>query len=257
MKISKIKKTSNSKYNLFLDNKEKILTYDDVILKNNLLYNREIDSELLNKLNIETKYYDIYNKCIKLIGIRLRSEKEIVDYLNKNNILEDQKKEIIINLKNVGLINDKQFTKAYIMDKINFSNCGPIKIKNELKEHNIEDSIIDNELNIIDSNMFLNKIKKIIDKKIKSNTKYSDYILKQKIMTDLINLGYYKDDISYCLENIKVNNENLIDSAYDKLYKKLAVKYHDKELYQKIKIKLYQKGFSISEIDEIINQKIN
>ena len=117
--------------------------------------------------------------------------------------------------------------------------------------------IRDNELNIIDSNMFLNKIKKIIDKKIKSNTKYSDYILKQKIMTDLINLGYYKDDISYCLENIKVNNENLIDSAYDKLYKKLAVKYHDKELYQKIKIKLYQKGFSISEIDEIINQKIN
>ena len=95
LKISKIKKTSSGKYNLILENNEKITTYDDVILKNNLLYNKELNSEELNKVNTDTRYYDIYNKCIKLISTRYRSEKEIIDYLNKNNI-DDEKKSIII-----------------------------------------------------------------------------------------------------------------------------------------------------------------
>lgn len=256
LKISKIKKTASGKYNLVLDNSEKIITYDDVILKNNLLYNKEIDSELLNKLNKETNYYDIYNKCIKLISIRLRSEKEIDDYLVKNNILDEQKAKIISELKNNGLINDEQFTKAFIIDKLNFSNNGPSKIKKELLEHNINEYIINEELRNIDSSIYLEKMKKIIDKKIKANKKYSDYILKQKIMSDLILLGFYRDDINICLNNIVIDNNTLIDSTYDKLYKKLSLKYEGNELYKKLKEKLYQKGFSFAEIDEIINKKI-
>ena len=120
MKIEKYEKIGSSKYRLYLENGEVIDTYDDVILKNNLLYKKEIDGELFNQLNNDTKYYDIYNKCVKLISIRLRSEKEIDEYLDKNNILVEQKNKIISELKNNGLINDKQFTRAFIVDKINF-----------------------------------------------------------------------------------------------------------------------------------------
>ena len=77
MKIEKIIKTNNGKYKVELDNKEKIVTYDDVIINNNLLYKKEINSEILNKINNDTSYYNIYNKVIKYINIRLRSEKEI------------------------------------------------------------------------------------------------------------------------------------------------------------------------------------
>lgn len=256
LNISKIKKTSSGKYSLVLDNKTKIITYDDIILKNNLLYNKEIDNELLNKLNKETNYYDIYNKCIKLISIRLRSEREIDDYLVKNQISYEYKNKIISELKDKGLIDDEKFTKAFIMDKLNFSNNGPSKIKKELLEHNINESIINEELRNIDSSIYLEKIKKIIDKKIKVNKKYSIYMLKQKIMNDLILLGFYRDDINMCLNNITVDNNSLIDATYDKLYKKLSFKYEGNELYSKLKEKLYQKGFSFSEIDEVINKKI-
>lgn len=256
LKISKIKKNATGKYSLVLDNKEKIVTYDDVILKNNLLYKKEIDNELFNQLNSDTKYYDIYNKCVKLISIRLRSEKEIVEYLDKNNILVEQKNKIISDLKNNGLINDKQFTRAFIIDKINFSNNGPLKIKKDLENHNIDADIINEELSNIDNSMYLEKIKKIIDKKFKSNRKYSDYILKQKIMTDLTTLGFYREDINDCLNDIAVDNSSLIEITYDKLYKKLCFKYEGNELKRKLKEKLYQKGFSLSEIDSIINKKI-
>ena len=255
MKITKIKKLSSGKYNLVLDNKEKFITYDEVILNNNLLFNKEIDSEILNKLNIDTKYYNIYNKIIKLISVRIRSEKEIYDYLEKNNIETNEQNKIIEKLKNNGLINDENFVRAFISDKLNFSNDGPNKIRNMLLEHNISNELIDSELSKIDQSIYLKKINKLINKKIKINKKYSDYVFKQKITADLKNCGYYYDDLVACLQNINVNNDSLIDEYYQKLYNKLKHKYGDSELDKKIKEKLYQKGFSLSEITDFYNKK--
>ena len=58
MKIEKIKKLKSGKYKLELDNDQSIITYDDVILKNNLLYNKEIDNDKLNEL---------YNKPLEFL----------------------------------------------------------------------------------------------------------------------------------------------------------------------------------------------
>lgn len=256
MKITKIKKIGSGKYNLILDNNEKIVTYDNVILNNDLLFKKEIDNNLYQKLNQDTNYYNIYNKCVKLIGIRLRSEKEINEHLEKNNVTDILKEKIVSELKTQNLINDEKFAKAFILDKINFNNYGPLKIKKLLAEHNIEENIINSELSKIDSEIYYEKIKKFVDKKVSTNRKYSNYMLKQKIMTDLINLGFSKEDINSCLNEIETNDNNLIEKNFEKIYNKLSIKYSGNELKYKIKEKLYQKGFSISEIDNIINKKI-
>ena len=88
MKIEKIKKMKNGKYKLSLDNKTNIITYDNVILDNNLLFNKEIDNEKLNQLIIDNNYYDIYNKVVKYISIRMRSKLEIENYLDKLGITD-------------------------------------------------------------------------------------------------------------------------------------------------------------------------
>ena len=257
MKIKKIKKLSNGKYNLLMDDNSKIIAYDEVIINNNLLYNNEIDSDLLNKINNENSFYKIYNKVIKLISVRLRSEHEIIYYLNNNNINENDQKKIIDLLKLNNLINDNLFVKSYIYDKINLSNYGPNKIKRDLLNYNIDDSIINSEIENIDKNLIINKIDKLVNKKINSNNKYSNYILKQKLIIYLIDLGFDKDDIVLVLNNYDFYDDDLIYKNYDKLYKKLSQKYSDKILYQKIKEKLYRMGFSLSQIDKVINEKMD
>lgn len=257
MKIKKIKKLSNGKYNLLMDDNSKIIAYDEVIINNSLLYNNEIDSDLLNKINNENSFYKIYNKVIKLISVRLRSEHEITDYLNNNNINENEQKKIIDLLKLNNLINDNLFVKSYIYDKINLSNYGPNKIKRDLLNYNIDDSIINSEIENIDKNLIINKIDKLVNKKINSNNKYSNYILKQKLIIYLIDLGFDKDDIVLVLNNYDFYDDDLIYKNYDKLYKKLSQKYSDKNLYQKIKEKLYRMGFSLSQIDKVINEKMD
>ena len=137
-----------------------------------------------------------------------------------------------------------------LLELINLSNDGPYKIKKELLEHNISEEIIDEHIFKIDSNFLEEKLSKLIIKKI-ANTKYSGYVLKQKIVNDFGNLGYSKEMISEIFDNLEVNKTSLLKKEYDKLYKKLSLKYSGKELENKIKTKLYQKGFTMDEINNI------
>lgn len=250
MKIEKIKKTKSGKYILELDNNEKIKTYDEVILKNNLLFNKEIDSELLNKLNIENNYYEVYNKVMKFISTKMRSELEINKYLDKLGFKEKEK--IINDLKRIKLINDDIYIKAFISDKITLTLNGPYKIKKELLEHNIDEDKIDQELSKIDSEIYYERINKLINKKIKTNKNKSIYLLKQKIVNELIDLGYSKDMILEVLNNFTINEMDIIKKEYDLLYKKLSKKYQGSELQYQIKNKLYSKGFNIENINSVI-----
>ena len=234
MKVEKIKKTGN-KYKIVFSDNTVLKTYDDVIINNGLLYNHEIDSEILNKLNIDTNYYDIYYKTINYITRKLRSEKEVNQFIDKNDVSNKDKEEVIRKLKEIGLINDINFVKAYVSDRINLSNDGPLKIRKSLLEHDISSDIIDDAIDNIDNNLIIDKLSKLINKKINSS-KYSGYVLKQKILNDFINLGY---------------NKELIIKEYEKLYKKLSLKYSGIELQNKIKNKLYQKGFTMDEINNI------
>ena len=249
MEIKNIKKLKSGKYKIEIDD-TKITTYDDVILNNNLLYKKHIDNNLLENINIETSYYDVYNKVIKYISIKLRSKKEILEYLNKNKIEENDKNKIIKDLTNAGLLNDENFAKAFISDKIYLSNDGRLKIKKELLEHNINEDIIDKYLYSYEESIFEEKLSKLMTKKIKTS-KYNGYLLKQKLFYEFNNLGYENDIITKVYNSIDINSN--IDEYFEKYYNSLSKKYSGNELINKLKNKLYSRGYSIEEINEKIN----
>lgn len=251
MKIEGVKKTKSGKYKITFDNNETLSTYDDVILNNGLLFHKEVDSELLDKLNIETSYYDIYNQVIKFISRKLRSEKEVTLFLDKNNVSNSDKKKIINKLKEIRLINDKVFANAYTQDRINLSTDGPYKIKNELIYNDIDDDTINEVMSKIDENVVYEKLTKLIIKKINSNHNKSNYMLKQKIVGDMISLGYSKEMIVEIIDNNLKSNKSIIENEYRKIYRKLERKYEGEELERQVKIKLLHKGFSSDDINNI------
>lgn len=253
MKIESIKK-SGLKYKILLDNGRIINTYEEVILNNGLLFHKYINKNLLEKINIDTNYYKSYNKALDMINRRLRSEKEIKQYLIKSEVEEKDIEEIINNLKRIGLIDDRLFAKAYTNDKVNLSTDGPDKIRKYLENNNIKEEYINDALNNINKEIINSKIDKIITKKIKTNTKYTPYILKQKILTYLINLGYRREDIIERLENTKIETKDMTKEM-EKIYNKLNKKYKENELIYKLKNKLYSKGYTKEEIENFITKK--
>lgn len=201
IKIIKYKKENNGKYKLFLEDGSTIDTYEDVILKNNLLYKKDIDDSLYNIIMNDNVYEEAYSKSINYIGIRLRSINEMKVYLKSKKYSEEVINIIIERLIKNNLLNDAIFTQAFINDKLNFTTMGPYKIELELKKHNIDNNIISKCISTIDEDIIYEKINKLITKFIKSNKKYKGFLLKNKIYTNLINLGYSSSMILEVLNN--------------------------------------------------------
>lgn len=248
MKILKIKKLKNNKYKLELENNS-ITLFEDVIIDNNLLYKNDIDDELLQKLENENIYYELYNKVLKYIMTKMRSIYEVEQYLDKLDAEKCDKERIIDKLKDINLLNDKLYADAYVSDKINLSNDGPYKIKKELKDKKIDENIIEEYISKYEDFIFVEKIKKIISKK--KNSKYSNYIYKQKLLNYFINLGYDKNMVIPILEDIDSDVTDILKKEYISIYNKLSKKYEEPKLSYEIKNRLYKKGFSIDDINKI------
>ena len=86
MEIIKYEKKSNGNYLIYLDDGRKIKLNEDVILKHKLLYKKEIDDFLLEEIINDNNNYDIYNKCVNYIGVRLRSIHEMKEYMERKNV---------------------------------------------------------------------------------------------------------------------------------------------------------------------------
>ncbi len=241
MEIKKYKYLGSSKYKIFIDDEEYII-YEDIIVKNNILLKKEITKEELEFYLKENTYYEALYKSIKYIGIKMRSKKELIKYLSKtyDKLVVDK---VIVYLVNNNLINDRVYVRAYINDSINLKNIGPFKIEKELVNMDIDKDIIINELDIYTKDIELEKIGKIIEKEIKLNRNKSLYMLKTKIMYNLINLGFHREYIDIVLNDISIDDKDIYKKEYDKLYKKLCNKYDKDKLDYIIKQKLYQKGF--------------
>lgn len=241
MKIDKFTKLKNGMYKLTLNDKE-IKIHEDLILKYELLLNRNIDDNLLKKLELENKKYEGYNLAIKYLKTRQRSKKEIYEYLNKKEIVRKYIDEIIDLLINQGYLNDEFYISSYIHDKILLSSDGPLKIKKYLLNNNLDSELVNNKMLEFTEELEIERINKIISKLIKSNNK-SNYNFKIKVKNYLIDLGYNIDLVNREVSKINIDDSTLFEKEKDKLYKKYSKKYSGYELDMKVKQGLFAKGY--------------
>lgn len=251
MHIKSIKK-KGSEYLIILDN-ETLKVNEEVLINNNILYSKKLSNKDIKKIKEETVYYENYSKALKMINRKMRSEKEIRKSLK--DISKEEIDKIIDKLKEINLLNNEVYAESYVNDKINLSLDGPYKIKKELELNDIESEYIEKALEKFTQDLIDEKLEKLINKKLKTN-KDTEYIFKQKTALYLLNLGYSKEDINSHLENIKIDNSSL-EKEMEKIYNKLKTKYEGYTLKNKLKQKLYLKGFNNDEINNFIEKTVH
>lgn len=242
MKIEKYKYLGNGKYKVTID-KEEFIIYEDIIIKYNLLSKDKIDKKELDKYLKDNSFYESYYLSLKYINTKMRTSKEIEKYLKKKEVDDKVIKEVIDKLKDDGYLNEDIYTKAYINDEINLRLSGPYKIKKDLIDLGISKEIIDKNIDIYTKDIVYEKIEKYVKKEIKLNKNKSSKMLKLKIINTLNSKGFSKEDILFILENISIDDKEIYDIEYKKIYDKLSKKYSGKELEYKVKQKMFQKGF--------------
>lgn len=201
MRIEKYELTKKNIYNVYLSNGEVLELNGKVITDNELLIKKDIDNELYDKLKRDNTICILVDTSVKYIDRRLRSINELRDYLKNKEEDTIIIEEVIDKLIDYKYLDDDRFTKAFIKDKLNFTNWGDYKIKNELKKLGVNEEIIYNNISNIDDNIFYERINKIIDKDISINKKYSGIKLKNKIYNHLLTLGYSKEKVISIINN--------------------------------------------------------
>ena len=242
MRVEKFIKDKGNKYKVIIDDEEYKL-YDDTIIKYNLLSKKDIDKKLLDEIVNYNDELMSYYESIKYINRRLRSEKEIREYLKKKEVSNNVIDKTVKLLYDNKFLNEEVYLKSYINDRINLSLDGPLKIKRDLIKLGINESDIEDRLNTISNDIWLDRIDSIISKKIKNNTKYSSYSLKGKLLLNISNLGYYKEDILSILNKYDIIDNDIYKKEKEKAIKELSKKYSGYELEQKVNARLYRKGF--------------
>ena len=252
MQIIKYTKKGSNKYELTLKDNTKLLIYTDLILEYNLLIRKNLDTNTLKEIKSANLKLECYYKTLKYLK-NTKCTSDIKNYLKDypSNIVDYT----VQRLTKEGYLNDNNYIKSYINTKINLSNDGYYKIYYYLKNKDLDETIIKNYLNDIEDNIWLDKINKIVNTKLKSNTKYSNNLLISKIKTYLKTLGYQDYLINIALDNINLDTskeDEKLEKDYLKLFNKYKNKYEKNKLNYILIGKLYQKGYDLDKVKRVV-----
>lgn len=246
LKITKYKKSTNGKYKVYLEDGRELSLYEETILKFELLLKKEVtDIPKINEYNLE---WDVYYVALKSIKYRFKSVHDTREFLVKKEYPIELIDKAIDRLVKQGYLNDDSFTKGFINSQIVTTSNGPYKIRRELSDKGISSKIIDDNIDVFDEDLQIERINKLASKMLRSNRTRGGSVLRKKITTDLVNLGYDAELIYKVLTNFSFNDtKEIAEREYNKLYKKYSKKYEGEELNYKIKQAMYQKGLIYEE----------
>ncbi len=170
--------------------------HSDIIVKNAIKLG-EVNDEIFYNAVQESSEIIAFNLCVKYISSRLKTEKQIKDYLYKHEYKKSTVERVIEKLKNYGIVDDKIYAESYIKSNSNFSKN---KVKQKLMQAGVKNENFDEQISEIDD----------ITSCIKHTEKFfkNKEINKQnleKLMRRLSGMGYGWDTIKSVLNKLKID----------------------------------------------------
>jgi regulatory protein len=160
-----------------------------------------------------------YNRALRFLSYRPRSEKEIRDYFSKNNkqrliinkqetranVKEETINAIVKKLKEYKFINDEEFAKIWIKQRTKIKPRAWRVIQYELKQKGISDEIIkglqfSEEEN--DQDLDLESAKILVQRKLKRYGSLPKYEQREKIGRFLAGKGFNWNTIKKVIDEI-------------------------------------------------------
>lgn len=90
---------------------------------------------------------DPVGDALRYLKFRLRSAREVQEYLSRRQYEQDEIAETIKKLEEQGLINDERFAGIYISDGLNVHYKGPFRLKMKLLELGVAEETIEEAMN--------------------------------------------------------------------------------------------------------------
>lgn len=152
----RLRSGSSRRFNIYLDGEFAFGADEDLVVDWRLVPGKALDTSLVERLLFETEVGKLMDRMYRLFNLRLRSEKEVRDYLRNLSFkrkvkgqeeISETALELLINkLKQKGLLSDEQFAKAWVQSRRRTKKKGKIALKAELYQKGINRDLIEEVL---------------------------------------------------------------------------------------------------------------
>lgn len=264
-KISRIttQQKRKNRYNIFLDDghgeKYGFSVDESILIEYKLHKNLELNDLTIDTLIQKDDVHKSYTLTINFLSYRMRTKKEINDYLVKKEVDEEHIKQIIDRLTAEGLLDDAAFAESFVRTRIDTSIKGPMLVKKELIEKGVSKTIAEAAIEHYTFDIQMEKVQKWIHKKMNKQGKDSFKKQIQQLQVTLMQKGFEQDVIKEATAGLSDEKDDeaewtAIHKHGEKLLRKHRLKLTGYELRNKVKEGLYRKGFGIDMINRYLDE---
>lgn len=187
------------RYNLYLDGSYKFSVSANTVLAAGLHVGLEISEEELLKVQEQAEIGNAHDKALNFLDLRRRSTKEIRDYLWRKEFEPHVIQAVIGRLTKAGLLDDEEFARAWIRDRLLLKPKSKRALSAELFAKGIPREISDRVLSELDGEDELSALEDSINRKLRQ-TKYATRENDDTLIAALAREGYRYSDIKNCLQ---------------------------------------------------------
>ena len=249
--ITGLKKLKNA-VEVTFDDDQMVLVESELIIKYHISVGKSLDVDTYLMLIEENEYLSALRFAYAKLK-KMMTSKEMKDALVAKGVSSLVQKRVMQILIDKKYIDDLAYTKTYVMLKK--YQEGPHMMKHRLTEKGISETV----LHMVFDNYHTKEIvEQLVESKLKSMKKKTKRQAFQTVKMQLIAKGFDADVIDLALmmqaDAYQVDEKRLIETSYQKIMKSYSTKLSGHELQQKIKEKLYQKGFTYDTIKAYLEE---
>lgn len=261
-KVTKITaQKRQGRYNVFLDDHYAFPISEDVMIKFRIFKGMEIDDQLQAKILAADDVSKAYTRALAFLSGHLRTEKEIKQKLQENEIPETTIEATLKKLRGLNLVNDLQYAGSYVRTMARTSDKGPIVIRRNLRAKGVLENDIDEGLREYPEEQQVENGVEIAEKLSHRYRRDPVSKMKQKVRQGLMTKGFSGDVITQILA--KTHFEMNPELEDEKLQNEFIKVWHRNRRYpfmqRKLRTKrtLYSKGFQSDDINRLLDQQVD
>lgn len=176
----KVQKKNPGRVNVYLDG-EFALGLSRIVA-GWLSVGQELSEEKIAELKAEDAHEVTYQKTLRFLSYRPRSEKEVIDYLRKKDVPEGAAEKVLARLKEKGHVDDEKFAQLWVANRSEFRPRGRRALLAELRQKGVPNPIIERAVEVLDEE----KLARLAAEKQARRYRQLDWVEFRKKMTGFL-----------------------------------------------------------------------
>ncbi|MEA1881457.1 MAG: regulatory protein RecX [Candidatus Marinimicrobia bacterium] len=201
-KIVRVKRSTkySDRIIIFLDDKSVFRIPEDVFVLNVLHEGDEVTLEEIQSYGQKMRLQEARDSAFRLLGYRMRSIAEMRKRLKEKDFDAEEVEQTIQYLTDQAYLDNEEFGRAFVREKVRNKKIGPKALKTELFPHYLSPDLTDSLLaevyrefdmiSLIESHLIKRRIAKNSPLNNKDKKRLSDFLLRKGFYWDTIQEVY-------------------------------------------------------------------